>query len=586
MTRKRSAKLLAVKAKAKREGWLGEIRSEADERAVLDGCYFDASRADHVVDFGRLYLRHPQGDFAGKPFDLLDWQRERLFRPLFGWVHDSEEYGRTIRRYRRAYVRIPKKNGKSAIASYLALYMTLADGEHGAECYSASTDRNQAAIVWQAAVDMAEQSPAIAKTIRTNRVIRNMAHHATSSFYRVLSACPRRNEGWKAHLIVADELHKWYGRELFDALKWAFASRSQPLLFMITTAGSDPTSVCHEQDEYAQQVQRGDVYDMGYFPLLYGAGPSDDIHDEQTWFRSNPSLGRTPEAPIKLSSFRADYEEAKTSVELFESWKQLRLNIWRTSSSPWIDTVTWDAGEHSRAESRRRVDCWEPFDDAELEGWGCWGGLDLALTTDLSSFVLVFPDEPDEDADNVDDVIYRVVPRFWIPEQTARKFGDRVPYLQWSRGGWITITPGSETDFDGILAEIATLKERYTIHQVAYDPMLATYVTQRMEAEHGIQRIEFAQNAANYTEPCQLFERLVARHMIRHNGNPVLKWCLGNTSVKTDAGGRMFPIKPQRRRDHRRIDGVVATLMALAIALRGEVTSGPDYYDDNDPEWV
>jgi phage terminase large subunit-like protein len=582
-SRPRSGRLLAARAKAKRGGWLDWVRTEADERALLDGCYFDRRRADHVVEFGRLYLRHTQGDFAGKPFALLDWQEDQLFRPLFGWVYDSEEYGRTIRRFRRAYVRIPKKNGKSAIASYLALYMTLADGEPGAECYSASTDKNQASIVWLAAVEMAEQSPAIAKTIRVNRVIKNLAHHDTSSFYRVLSACPRRNEGWKAHLIVADELHKWYGRELFDALKWAFASRSQPMLFMITTSGDDPTSVCHEQDDYAQQVLRGDVKDQSFFPLLYGATPRDDVHDETTWFRANPSLGRTPDAPLKLSSFRTDYEEAKQSHGLFESWKQLRLNVWRKSAAPWIDTHRWDAGSVHRDEAGGRIDCWEPFAAEDLHGWDCWAGMDLALTTDLSAFVMVFPDDLEAASD---DVVYRVLPMFWLPERTAERFGDRVPYRHWQSQGWITLTPGSETDFDRILADIATASERYNVQQVAYDRMLASYVSQRIEQEVGIERIEFGQNSSNYTEPCKLFERLVSRCQIRHNGNACLSWCVGNTTLKVDAGGRCFPIKPDGRRDHRRIDGTVATLMGLAITLRGEVVARPDYYDEHDVEWV
>lgn len=579
---KRSARLIATRAKAKREGWLRHVRTESDERAMLDGCYYDERRADHVVEFGRLYLRHTQGDFAGKPFDLLPWQEDQLFRPLFGWVYDSEEYGRTIRRFRRAYVRIPKKNGKSAIASYLALYMTLADGEHGAECYSASTDKNQAAIVWQAAVDMAEQSPAIAKTIRTNRVIRNMAHHATSSFYRVLSACPRRNEGWKAHLIVADELHKWYGRELFDALKWAFASRSQPMLFMITTAGDDVTSVCHQQDEYAQQVQRGDVVDNAFFPLLYGAEPTDDISDEATWFRANPSLGKTPDAPLKLSSFRADYEEAKASPGLIDSWKQLRLNVWKTSTRPWLDTMKWDAGVERRRKTRKRIDCWEPYTPDDLAGWDCWAGLDLALTTDLSAFVCVFPDDLEAPSDRV---VYRTLARFWVPEETASKYSDRVPYLHWAREGWITLTPGGETEFDRILADIEHDRDAYRLNQVAYDRMFASYLSQRIEAELGVERIEFGQTVVNYTEPCQLLERLIAQGRMRHNGNPVLSWCLGNTSLHIDSGQRMRPVKPKRG-DHRRIDGTAAMLMGLALALRGESQSAPDYYDSNEVEWV
>lgn len=579
---KRSAKLIAAQAKAKRQGWIAEIRTEADERAVLSGCYFDQRRADHVVEFGPRYLRHTKGDFADKPFDLMDWQRDQLFRPLFGWVKDSDEYGRTIRRYRRAYVQIPKKNGKSALASYLALYMTMADGEDGAECYSAATDRNQAAIVWSAAADMAEASPKLAKAIRVNRVVRNLAFHQTRSFYRVLSGCPRRNEGWQAHLIVADELHKWYGRELFDALKWAFAARSQPLLFMISTAGDDPTGVCHEQYEYATRVLSGAVRDEQFLPLIYEAKPDEDPDDVETWLKANPSLGRNPSSPLKLSSFRADYEEAKQSPGLWESWRQLRLNIWRSSTRPWLDVSKWDAGVDSRRKRRRRIDCWEDYTADDLSGWDCWGGIDLALTTDLSAFVLVFPDDLEA---ATDDVVYRTLARFWLPEETARKYADRVPYLHWAREGWITLTPGSEVEFDAVLAGIQEAAERYQLNQVGYDPMFASYMMQRAETEIGIQRIEFQQSFANYTEPCQLFERAIMQGRLRHNGDPVLTWCLGNTSIRTDEGGRMRPIRPKRR-DHRRIDGTVACLMGLALALRRETAPRADYYEQNEPEFV
>lgn len=580
ISRPRSARLIAAKAKARRQGWLSWIQSEADEHAVLEGCYVDQARAEHVLEFGRRYLVHQQGDFAGKPFELLEWQREQLFRPLFGWVVDSEEFGRTIRRYRRTYVQIPKKNGKSALAAYVALYMTMGDGEPGAECYSASTDKSQAGIVWSDAANMAEASPALSKMVRLNRVHRVLNYQDSHSFYRVLSSCPRRNEGWKAHLIVADELHKWYGRELYDALRWAFASRAEPLLFQITTAGSDPTSVAKEQYDYAKLILAGKQFDPQFFPLIYEAEPGDDPDDEATWFKANPSLGRDATAPLKLSSFRSDHQEAKQNQPLWEAWKQLRLNVWRSSTQAWIDTTLWDAGAMVRRKRRKRIDCWEPYDASDLRDWECWGGLDLALTTDLSAFVLVFPDDLDATTDTV---VYRTLARFWLPEETAKKFADRVPYMQWAREGWITLTPGSEVEFDAILEGIAAANAEHSIHSVAYDPMFASYLTQRMESEYGVTRVEFQQSRKNYTEPCNLYERLIRQGRLRHHGNPILTWCLGNTSASADDEGRMRPIRPKRG-DHRRIDGTAATLMGLALALRHQAEVS--HYDHADPEFI
>lgn len=581
MTRPRSAKLIAAKAKARRQGWSKWIRSEADERAILDGYYVDQRRADHVVEFGPRYLRHQRGDFAGRPFELLPWQEDQLFRPLFGWVHDSNEYGRQVRRYRRAYVQVPKKNGKSPTGAYVALYMLVADGEPGAECYSAATDRAQAGIVWNTAATMADASPKLARVLKLNRTACNIAYRATNSFYRVLSGCPRRNEGWEAHCIIADELHKWYGRELYDALKWAFASRAEPMLFQITTAGDDTTSVCYEQRDYACDVAAGRVYDPQFFPLVFEPDPDDDPDDEATWRKVNPSLGSGRQYPLKLSAFRSDHREAKQNRGLYEAWKQLRLNLWRSSSTPWLDRLQWDAGSALRKKKRRRIDCYENYRDDDLAGFECWGGLDLALTTDLSAFVMVFPDDLEAEPDNV---TFRTIARFWVPEETAHRFRDRVPYLQFAEEGWVTLTPGNEVDFDAILSQIAADAERYQLNEVGYDPMFASYLTQRLESEHGVPRVEFQQTLQNYAEPCQMFERLVLRHRMRHSGNELLSFCVASTSIYTDDRGRVRPVRPKRR-DHRRIDGTVATIMGLALALRGD-SSRPTYYDDHEPEFL
>lgn len=345
-TARGSHKLTAARARAKREGWLDMVRTEADERAILEGYYFSAGRADHVCDFGPRCLSLV-GEFIGKKFELMPWQRDDLFRPLFGWVRDSEEWGKTVRRFRRAYVQVPKKNGKSPTGAYVGLYMLYADGPNarGAEIYSASTDKEQAAIVHRSAVEMVEASRELSRRLKINRTTGRITYPAKSSFYRVLSACPKRNEGWNAHAIIADELHKWQGRELYDALKWAFASRSEPLWFAITTAGDDTESVCYEQYEYAKRVQRNEAYDPQFFGLIYEAEHDDDPSDPETWQKANPSLGYA----LKWENFRADHDEAKNaSRAAFEKWKQLRLNIWGTGSAPWLDPRLWDAGPVAR----------------------------------------------------------------------------------------------------------------------------------------------------------------------------------------------------------------------------------------------
>mgnify|MGYP003132463392 CR=1 FL=1 len=585
------SQLLAIRRRAKRQGWAQYIRSEADEQAALAGYYFDQARADHVVNFARHYLQL-SGEYEGRPFEPIDWQVDGLMAPLYGWVIDSEEYGRTIRRFRRAYVQVPKKNGKSPIGYWVALYHLVADGRNikGARVYSASTDKEQASIVHGDAINAVDASPKLRKILRTNATAKNIYCTRTNGFYRVLSSSPRRNEGWNASAIVADELHKWYGRQLWDALKWAFATRAEPMLFSISTAGDDEESICFEVYEYAKAILDGDVVDFQFFPLIYEPDDEDDPDSEATWYKTNPSLGHH----LKLSTFKADYEEAKMSPGLFASWKQLRLNYWQTGGEPWIAHELWNAGKKKRAAAKKRIDCFEDFSEADLAGCDCWAGLDLSLTDDLSACALIFPNEsalsiacnhpiPDEtpagwqDSDEhkqalaiADDkeVKFRVLVKYWLPEQTAARTKKQTRYWDWAEAGWLTLTEGSEVDFDHIRADIAQLAETYTLNQLIYDPMFGAYLTQRLELEEGIERQPFKQTLAQFTLPTAILERLIMQGRILHNGNPVLDWNLKNTKVKSTEAG-MKPIKPVRG-SIKKIDGIIATIQGLAGALRGE----------------
>ena len=338
-------RLAAVRARAKREGWLPWIRCEADERFALEGGWFDPVRANHVVDFGRNFLVHTEGStWVGQPFELMTWQRERLFMPLFGWVHHSEEWRGVVRRFRQAYVQVPKKNGKSPTGAYVGLYMLCGDGEFGANVFSVATSRDQASIVHGHAVRMVQSSDVLSKALKINLTTKKISYPDTFSSYAVLGAAPRRNEGWNGHACVADELHMWRGRELFDALRWMFASRPSPLFFQITTSGDSTVSVCYDQYEYAKSVEAGRVYDPSFLPLIYEAQPGDDPGASETWKRANPSFGET----VKESEMRTAYEQAKVSKPALERFCQLRLNMWRTGARGWLDATKWDAGSDRR----------------------------------------------------------------------------------------------------------------------------------------------------------------------------------------------------------------------------------------------
>lgn len=588
-----SDKLGTMKRRAKKEGWLKYIRSEADERAMLAGCRFDIARAEHVERFFSRFLRHSQGDFAGKPFELQPWQRDDLFYPLFGWVKVNER-GKTVRRFRKAYVEIPKKNGKSTIASGVGLYMLVADGEEGAEIYSAASDRNQASIVHREAINMVENSPELSNAVRINRSTWNIAYPKSKSFYRSLASKPENNEGFKAHCIIGDELHTWTGekgRALYDALRWAFASRTQPLFFQITTAGEDPLSVCGEQHDYAKQIIEGTTFDENYFAYIRAADPEDDPMSEATWVKANPSLGTT----ITFESFRSDAIEASKTPSALARFKRYRLDIWTTGDDAWLPITAWDANKR-------------PFSDQSLEGQICYAGLDLSRTTDTTSLQLVFP--PENEGDD-----YRLISRFWLPEEKARELDGIVPFLLWAKQGLITLTPGNVVDYAFIEREIGELAKRFQIAKLAYDMKYAEDVTQRIEANFGIPRFTFPQTIMHFAGPTAEFERLViatkqspavdseivendlvdldeiAAPVVQqftpsllHNGHEIMRWQVGNARVRCDASGNKRPLKPNNAMDHRKIDGVVAAIMALALALEHGFTQHGSYYDEHELE--
>ncbi len=509
------------------------IKSAADEHAARNGCYFDERAAVKVVEFFRKFLRHSSGEWAGEPFELLDWQRDDIVYPLFGWKRADG-----TRRYRIAYVELPKKNGKSTLASGLGLNLLLNDNEPGAEVYSAATTREQASIVHREAINMVGASPALRACLSINRSTKTIAHGKSNSRYQALSAEPRSSEGIKAHGVIADELHAWFGRQFWDSLRYAFRTRRQPLLFIITTAGDDIQSVCYEQHEYADRIIRGIHFDDRYFAYIRAADPSDDWTTIETARKANPSLGLT----IKEDEFLADIEEAKRTPTSQARFKRYSLNIWQTSQSPWLKLEDWLA-------------CRQDFAEQQLEGQDCWGGLDLAKTRDLTAFVLCFPGDK-----------YRFLPFFWLPEDAVNDPDNPEQYRIWAEQGWLRKTPGNVCDYSFIKRDLTDLAQRFQIRSYAFDPYNAEHLTQELEEECGLPRFAFPQTISNFAGPTAEFERLVVGRGLEHSGHPTLTWNIGNVSVRVDANNNKRPVKPPVG-DRRKIDGVVAAIMALGQAL-------------------
>ena len=316
---------------------------------------FCQEKADYAVNFINC-LKHTKGKWRGVPFELLPWQNV-IIRDIFGTVKDNG-----YRQYNTAYVEIPKKNGKSELAAAIALYMTCGDGEWGAEVYGCASDRQQASIVFDVAVDMVDQCPALKKRIKPVMSVKRLVYIPTNSFYQVLSAEAYTKHGLNVHAVIFDELHAQPNRELFDVMtKGSGDARTQPLYFLITTAGTDRNSICFEQHQKAVDIMEGRKIDPTFYPVIYGAADEDDWTSEETWYKSNPSLGYT----IDIEKVRNACISARENAAEENIFRQLRLNQWVKQSTRWMQMDKWD-------------ECAFPVQEEELIGRDCYGGLDLS----------------------------------------------------------------------------------------------------------------------------------------------------------------------------------------------------------------
>lgn len=504
------------------------------------GDWFDHAAADRVCKFFELFLTHTTGEFAGRPFILEPWQRY-LLRRLFGWKRPD---GR--RRYRRAYFEIPRKNGKSTFAAGIALYLLNADGEHGAQIFSAAADKEQASIVFGEAKKMVDASPQLSARCATLKTSIFVAD--TASSYRVLSKDAPTKHGLNPHGVVIDELHALPNRELFDVLTTAQGARRQPMTVMITTAGYDRNSVCWEQHDYACKVRDGIIDDPNILVAIYTAGERDDWREPATWRKANPNLG----VSISEEFLAEECKAAQESPARENTFKRLYLNIWTEQATRWLAIEVWDEGA-------------QPVPN--VIGQPCWGGLDLSSVSDLTAFVAVFRGDGPGQID--------VLAKFWVPkdnaEQRARR--DRVPYPRWIREGLITATPGNVVDYDYIRRDLGEFASRYQLKACAYDPWQAMQVVTKLK-DDGLPMVEHRQGFASMSNSTKTLETKVLGRLIRHGGHEVLRWMIGNVVVDQDAAGNL---KPTKRKSQERIDGAVALIMALGIS---ETDAGTSVYDN------
>lgn len=496
-------------------------------------------RADRVLQFVSL-LKHSKAPFAGQPFRPMQWQQD-FIRQLYGTLNEDG-----TRQYRQALLYLPRKNGKTFLAASLSLYHLVADGKPGAEVYLAAGSRDQASICFNQARDFVRGNPTLAKRLRIIEYKKEIHDDKTGSVLKALAADGGLAHGLNPTAIIADELHVWEGkrgRELWEALQSGFGTREEPLLLAVSTAGYDKASLFYELYSYAKRVQEDPETDPTFLPVLFEADAEDDWQCPDVWMKANPALGEFR----SIEDMQTIATRAAESAALENSFRRLFLNQWTASETAWIPSHRWEQ-------------CGGAVDPDRLLGRTCYAGLDMSATTDLTSFVLVFPD--DDDPCN-----YDILPYFWLPE--ARATADRrdaVDYLAWAREGLITLQPGDVLDQRLIKLDIQELAAKFKIKEIAFDRWSATQLAVEL-GEEGATMVSTGMGYASLSAPSKQLEALALSNRLRHGDHPVLAWNMANVNLEQDAAGN---IKPSKARSKDRIDGVVALILAMSRAMLRE----------------
>lgn len=530
---------------------------------LIGAAMFSEARADRAVRFFEM-LRHTKGQFAGQPFTLLPWERT-IIRDVYGTIRENG-----ARQYKYVYVEIPKKNGKSELAAGAALYHLFADGERNGEVYGCAADKEQASLVFDVAVDMIDQIPALKKRAKLNLSTKLVTDRVSGSFYKVVSAEAYTKHGLNASAVIFDELHAQPNRALWDVMTFgAGDARLQPIWWVITTAGDDPdrVSVGWEQHEYAARILAGEIVDPTWYPVIYSYD-GDDIYNEDNWALANPSLGTT----IKVESLREAAARAKTNPAEERLFRWLRLNQWVTTKlTTWLPLDLFD----------QTVGTWNR---ADLLGKDCYIGMDLSSTTDLTAICLLFPPQGNQ-------LDWRAIWHCWIPEDGMRERVERdhVPYDRWAREGWITPTPGDVVDYTVVEKTILEAKKFYNVIEVPSDRAFGAMLLQRLE-QQGMVCVDVPQTFKTMAGPMNLVEILLKKSArqpqeqeeelpgvnadllrggLTHENSPVARWCFGNAAFATNGNAEKKLVKEHRGKSvvrTKRIDLVTALVNAMARA--------------------
>ncbi len=511
------------------------------DRALDRGQYFDKKAAMRAIRFIEK-LKHTKGEWAGQRFRLESWQQFVLWN-IFGWKNADG-----TRRFRYAYIEIARKNGKTALSAGIGLYMLFADGESRPEVYSAATVKDQAKICFSDAAEIVKATD-LKNYLTPYR--NSIVYELKGGTMKPLSSDYGTHDGLNPSCGIIDEFHAHKDSGMFDVIKSAFGARRQPLMFIITTAGFDKSGVCYAYRENIIKVLRGVNEDDSLFGIIYTLDDKSEWDDPKMWIKANPNLG------VSLSAdYLADQvKDAKNRPEAVRNVMTKNVDLWVDAERTWILDDVWQK-------------CIGTTDPADLKGCACWGGLDLSNVSDITAYVLLFH-ENDR---------FQLLPHFWIPEEKMlekiRK--ENINYDKWAAEGYVTVTPGNVIDYDFVKADILRIVADYDLRASAYDRWNSSQTIIDLQNE-GMECNPFGQGYGSMSAPTKEFEKLVLTGKIEHFGNPVLRWMLASTLVKTDPAGN---IKPDKEKSTQKIDGIVASIMALGEWMTAQANDESNPYEN------
>ena len=506
---------------------------------------FDPDAGQTVIDFVEL-LKHSKGKWAGQNFILEPWQ-QFIFWVAFGWMIKDEDGDGYVRRFNTVYQEVARKNGKSTQVAGIGLYGLGFDGEGGAEIYSVATKEAQAMITLIEGQRMTRKSGYLGGTAEVHK--KSITIEDMDATWKPLGRDSKNEDGLNPHMILVDEFHAHPDRSLLEVTDSAVGSRSQAMIYIITTAGFNVQSACYHERDYAIKILEGTIEDDTYFPIIFTLDKDettgellDDWKDPAVWVKANPNYG----VSVLKKDMKRMCNKAINDPAAVNNFLTKKMNVWTTQVTRFIDMEKWNA-------------CTDIVTEEDLIGAQCYMGDDLASKSDIAAIVCVFM---------LEDGRVVLIPRFYCPEEGARERAkkDRVPYLLWAEQGYLTLTPGNRTDYEFIKYDIEDCWKKFDVQKMGFDQwnfehLLQRLVTDGMDLKKVVQ---YQQTIRNMSEPTKELSALVNSGKLVHNNNPVLKWMASNVAVYTDPNENVRPVKDK---SSEKIDGIVAAVMGLGLAL-------------------